>query len=472
MLFSTLKFFLIAFEVLAIFNVLIFVHELGHFLAGKWRGLYIEEFALWFGKPLWRRRFGGIWYAINSIPAGGYVKLPQMAPMEALEGGSELPPEALKPVSPLDKIIVAFAGPLFSFLLAFAMAGMVWVLGKPESDFDSTTIGFVKPGGPAAMAGLKPGDEILEVDGKKVTHFVSGTNSVKWDIIRSEGDTIAFKVKRDGEIKTIESGWTKPESPGWRRPSLREVQIGPRIVPGVGIVVKKSPADLAGIKPGDLIVSVNGTPIFNLDEMDPFVRDNRGNSLNVVVERTGQQVPLALAIPSAKPGEEKKPVDLGIDWGRIRLVHPGPWQQVSDAATTIFRMVGALASSKSDVKAAHFSGPVGIMRLYYQVFEAEYGWRLALALSVLINVNLALLNLLPFPVLDGGHIMLALVESVRRKPVSVRVLEVVQTACAVVIIGFMLYVTFFDVGDLFGRKEPKGEPQEEEVHAPPAAGGK
>jgi regulator of sigma E protease len=112
------------------------------------------------------------------------------------------------------------------------------------------------------------------------------------------------------------------------------------------------------------------------------------------------------------------------------------------------------------------------MRLYYQVFEAEYGWRLALALSVLINVNLALLNLLPFPVLDGGHIMLALVESVRRKPVSVRVLEVVQTACAVLIIGFMLYVTFFDVGDLFGTKEPKGEPQEEEVHAPPAAGGK
>ena len=472
MLFSTLKFLLIALEVLAIFNVLIFVHELGHFLAGKWRGLYIEEFALWFGKPIWRRRFGGIWYAINSIPAGGYVKLPQMAPMEALEGNSELPPEALKPVSPLDKIIVAFAGPLFSFLLAFVMAVMVWILGRPESDFDSTMIGFVNPGGPAAIAGLKSGDEILEVDGKKVTHFRSGTNSVKWAIIRSEGATIPFKVKRDGEIKTIESGWTKPESSGWRRPSLREVQIGPRIVPSVGIVVKKSPADLAGIKPDDVIVSVNGTPIHNLDEMDPFVRDNRGATLNVVAERNGQQVPLALAIPPAKPGEEKKPVDLGIDWGRIRLVHPGPWEQVSEAATTIFRMVGALVSSKSDVKAAHFSGPVGIMRLYYQVFEAEYGWRLALSLSVLINVNLALLNLLPFPVLDGGHTMLALVETVRRKPVSVRVLEVVQTACAVALIGFMLYVTFFDVGDLFGRKEPKEEAQQEELHAPPAAGGK
>jgi regulator of sigma E protease len=107
------------------------------------------------------------------------------------------------------------------------------------------------------------------------------------------------------------------------------------------------------------------------------------------------------------------------------------------------------------VKAAHFSGPVGIMRLYYQVFETNYGWQLALSLSVLINVNLAILNLLPFPVLDGGHIVLAIIEGIRRKPINVHVLEAVQTACAVLLIGFMLYVTFFDVGDMFvsGQKE-------------------
>jgi len=116
---------------------------------------------------------------------------------------------------------------------------------------------------------------------------------------------------------------------------------------------------------------------------------------------------------------------------------------------------GALLSPKSDVKAAHFSGPVGIMRLYYQVFETNYGWQLALSLSVLINVNLAILNLLPFPVLDGGHIVLAIIEGIRRKPINVHVLEAVQTACAVLLIGFMLYVTFFDVGDMFvsGQKE-------------------
>lgn len=466
---STLKFLLIAIEVLAIFNLLIFVHELGHFLAARWRGLYIEEFALWFGKPLWRKKFGGVWYAINSIPAGGYVKLPQLGGMESVEGESELPPEALQPIKPLDKIIVAFAGPLFSFLLAFAMATMVWAVGAPESEFDSTTIGLVKPGGPADLAGLKPGDKILEVDHKPVTHFVSGTNSVKWAIIRSEGATIPFKIERNGQVQTIESGWTKPDSSGWSRPSLREVQVGPRFAPGVGIVVRNSPAGQAGFQPGDLIHSINGTPIFNLDEIDPFIRDNRGGTLAVVVERAGAQVPLSLKVPEAAPGTEKQAVDLGIDWGRITLTHPSPWSQVSDAATTIFRMVGALASSKSDVKAAHFSGPVGIMRLYYKVFEGPEGWRLALALSVLINVNLGLLNLVPLPILDGGHMLLAVIESIRRKPVNGRIFEIVTTACAVALIGFMLYVSYFDLGDLFGKKaaaEPPADKAPAEQVAP------
>jgi len=147
-------------------------------------------------------------------------------------------------------------------------------------------------------------------------------------------------------------------------------------------------------------------------------------------------------------------VNFGIEWGRSVLIHPDPITQVKDAATSIFRMVGALISPRSDVKAAHFSGPVGIMRLYYQIFEAENGWRIALAFSVLINVNLALMNLLPFTGLDGGPNTLANVEAIRRKPISVRVLEVIQTACAILLIGFMLYLTFYDVGDLVASKAP------------------
>src|SRR5246127_3915099 len=120
---SILKVIFIVLEVLLLFNLLIFVHELGHFLAARWRGLKIERFAIWFGKPIWKTKINGVEYALGTIPAGRYVYLPQMAPMEMIEGKAEgTASEPLPNISALDKIIVAFAGPLFSFLLALAFA--------------------------------------------------------------------------------------------------------------------------------------------------------------------------------------------------------------------------------------------------------------------------------------------------------------------------------------------------------------
>src|SRR5712672_913513 len=129
---SVLKPVLIAIEVLLLFNLLIFVHELGHFLAARWRGLKVDRFAIWFGKPIWKTKINGVEYALGTIPAGGYVSLPQMATMEAIEGKSESSDKPLPPISALDKIIVAFAGPLFSFLLAIAFAFVVTVVGRPD----------------------------------------------------------------------------------------------------------------------------------------------------------------------------------------------------------------------------------------------------------------------------------------------------------------------------------------------------
>ena len=275
---------------------------------------------------------------------------------------------------------------------------------------------------------------------------------MKWRIVRSEGETIPMTVLREGQEVSIDCGWTKPETSSWRRPALREIQIGPRIVPGVGFVVRGSLADKAGFQAGDLVTDLNGEPIFNLSDMGPIIDANRGKEVVFTVERGSQSLELPMALPP--PSADGKPVDFGIEWGRTTLAYPNPFHQVKDAATSIFRMVGALLSPASDVKAAHFSGPVGIMRLYYQIFESPDGWRIALAFSVLINVNLALLNLLPFPVLDGGHITLAIIEAIRRKPISVRVLEVVQTACALLLIGFMLYLTFYDVGDIVASNAP------------------
>src|SRR5438445_6822852 len=131
---SVLKLLLIAIEVLLLFNLLIFVHELGHFLAARWRGLKIDRFAIWFGKPIWKKKINGVEYAMGTIPFGGYVSLPQMATMEAIEGKGESSGQPLPPISPLDKIIVAVAGPLFSFLLALSFAVVVMVVGRPVSD--------------------------------------------------------------------------------------------------------------------------------------------------------------------------------------------------------------------------------------------------------------------------------------------------------------------------------------------------
>ena len=122
---------LVIFEVLIIFNLLIVVHEIGHFLAARWRGLYIEKFGIWFGKSLWKKKINGVQYSLGTLPFGGFVALPQLAPMDIIEGKADVDRTQLPPVFALDKITVAVAGPLFSFLLAIAFAAIVWVVGYP-----------------------------------------------------------------------------------------------------------------------------------------------------------------------------------------------------------------------------------------------------------------------------------------------------------------------------------------------------
>ena len=198
---TILRYFLIVLEVVLLFNLIIGVHELGHFLAAKWRGLKIERFAIWFGKPIWKKKIGGVEYALGWIPSGGYVALPQMATMEAIEGKTETPVEQLPNVSALDKIIVAFAGPLFSFGLAIFFAFVVWGVGKPDNEADnSTMVGWVDPAGPAWKAGLRPGDTILAIDGNPVKNFAPpALDSVTWRIVTSDGTNIAIKYLRDGK---------------------------------------------------------------------------------------------------------------------------------------------------------------------------------------------------------------------------------------------------------------------------------
>ena len=452
-----LHYLFIAFEVVLVFNLLIGVHELGHFLAALWRGLKVERFAIWFGKPIWKKKIGGVEYALGTIPFGGYVSLPQMATMEAIEGKTDEKAEQLPPISPLDKIIVAFAGPLFSFLLAVSFAVVVWQVGKPSNEADNTTtIGWVDPAGPAAKAGLQAGDTILEVDNQPVHHFApTSSDSVTWRIVTSTGTNIAIKYLRDGKENTVTVVPFHRQTKWYERKALRQILITSANKATIYEVASNSPAALAGLKTGDEVIALNGNKIYSFMAVvsaEEAMSNSVVKPLTLTIRRGGEQFEKELLAVKPLQPTNAEPM-LGItSWmgeTNVMLVYPSPAEQVKVSAMQIFNTFGALLSKKSEIGVQQLGGAVMILRVYSNLFDDENGWRRVLWFSVILNVNLALLNLLPLPVLDGGHITLALVEAARRRPVSGRLLEKIQSAFAALLIAFMLYIAFYDAGDWF-----------------------
>ena len=536
-IFQVLKTISIILEVLVIFNLMIIVHELGHFLAARWRGLVIEKFGIWFGKPLWKKTINGVEYSLGSIPAGGFVALPQLAPMEVMEGKVETPREQLPQISALDKIIVAFAGPLFSFLLAVVFAVIVWQVGRPMSEAEGTqVVGYVEKGWPADKAGLKVGDKITSVDGHEVKRYSGmSSDSIQWSIVRSEGDQIPVTVDRtvDGKVeqKTLTVEPRVPErAHWWNRGNLRVIGIEPstsfilaEVKPDttgakaglekgdriteingqtfyspddfydyvgknagpykltvdrkgtilkdvtydpagvrIGSVLPQSPASDAGLKKDDVVLSMDGTAVRTGLQFMDYVGDHPKIPIKLEVRRGDATVPLTVTpqIPISADLEltKKGRIGAGLEstdglaydgMGKyVDPMKPSPVEQVRMSVAAIVNTLDAVFSRKSSIGVQQMGGPVMMMNAYYHMLSTPQGWKMAIWFSVVLNVNLAILNLLPIPVLDGGHITLAIIEAVRRKPINVRILEYVQTACALVIISFMLFIMFFDVQDL------------------------
>ncbi|MGA2242318.1 MAG: RIP metalloprotease RseP [Verrucomicrobiota bacterium] len=421
--------------VLVLFGAAIFIHEFGHFWVARKLGMKVEEFAIGFGPKIHSWKRDGIEYSIRWIPAGGFVKLPQMVTSEALEGQSA---EKVPPASPWHKIPVAFAGPFMNVVFAFAIATVIYFVGLPIS-VNPAIIGYVEPASAEAKLGIQEGDRIVSVNGEKVKSW----QDVVLDTVVARTSVLPVVIEHDGREITYQLRATADNAIG-----LKLLNLEPRDHPEIMEVITGSVAERAGLKQGDRIISFAGVPIASRDQLIDLIRKRGGQPTEMWVDRGAQKVALNItptADPTTKSG--RIGIALGVSSTQIYIVQkpgPTPLEQVRNEIDKTFAVIGALIHSReTGVGAKDLSGPVGILAMLAKQVNSDY--RLALSFLVLLNINLAIINLLPIPVLDGGHILMAIIEKIRRRPLSVKFVEYTNTGFAMLLISFMLYVTFFDI---------------------------
>ena len=530
--------------VFAIFflGMCVFVHELGHFLVAKWRGLHIIAFSLGF-KKAWGKKINGVDYRIGWIPAGGYVDLPQIDTTDVAkdEDGNELPP-----AKPLDRLLTAAAGPVFNILFGLLLGCVVWYFGMPAETprYESMVVESLIVDSPEYRAGLRPGDEIVKFNGE---NFNYTWNDLKKEIMLAIGE-VTLTVNRNGE--TLEITYQPTPNP-YVAPELRRENIAiPFFEPKVPLAVRPmedSPAERAGIINGDELVSVNGIELKDFSQLAFFVAEHGANELTLAVKRgkeikTFTIVPEKLALnPAAPDGEwnsgfliydnpEDKsvkvgfvvagspadkagitegdtiididgqpvsgavglfekiagaggvehqlkikrggetfdvsvtPVKLGVYGVGVQLgmlEYPSPFRQFAYVWEMSFRSLRNISISlanklnlteqQSTVSARNLSGPLGIVSMMYKT--AHYSLITGIYFVVFVSFALAIFNLLPLPVLDGGHIFFAAIELICRHPVPKWLVKNLSLIFIVLLFSAMALLTMLDVMRLVPPEE-------------------
>ena len=320
---------------------------------------------------------------------------------------------------------------------------------------ESTVIGYVAEDG-VAHGKLQVGDEILAVNGTRVNGFLgsSSFDSVKESIMLSEGDKIQFLVQRGGEEVIVTTEFNIPDTKWWERKGMRTVGIWVenRIV--INFISESGPADRAGLQAGDEIVSANGEALRSRQRFSEIVSNSENKELQLAVLRNGKEKEMVIT-PRKPTNVEKAKAMIGVgfetgDEFTNTIYNPGPLEQVGDSVRMMWVTLAKIASPESDVGIQHLSGPVGIGGVMFDLLSIEDGWRRLLFFMVLFNVNLAILNMLPLPILDGGHIVLAIGEVFAGRPIQARLLEVVQFAFFFLLLGLFFFITTKDIGDRIG----------------------
>jgi regulator of sigma E protease len=469
----------------------IFIHELGHFLAARQRGLIIKRFSIGFGPKIFGWEEDGVEYRISMFPFGGYVALPQLADMGRVEGqneeheGKKLSAwddydededeneEELKEKSPpkisyADKMIVSVMGAVFNILLAFSLSSVLWFFGYERRDGELTTkIGYiadtverwnpiVEQGetvtSPAKKAGLLPGDQVISVDGAPVEDFMDVQSRIVTGKLKTAQDRrlARLTVLRNNEKKDIE---VFPEVFGTEE--IRIIGIGPKETFFIKELQPDMPAIKAGLEEGDQLVSVDGNKIFSFAHLvDYLMKLEDGKEIALTVRKGGESgleqtyniLPVEKDMQQGSIVTKRKLIGFSPRFKTI-TTYPNPLLLIVSRVKDMYHTLTGLVSPQSDVKLRNMSGPVGIVN-NLSIF-ASIGFKKLLWFVVFINVNLAILNLLPIPVLDGGHMVFATIEKLRGKPLPLAFLERSQMLFVVLLFSFMLYVTFFDFQRLF-----------------------
>lgn len=462
----------LAFVVLAVvlmFGASIFVHELGHYWVALWRKMKVDAFAIGLGPKIFAKVQNGIEYSIRWIPAGGFVRLPQMYNSETLEG-AEKNAEEIPPAAPFSKILVAVAGPVMNILFAFAIATLIYFIGLPVP-VNPSVIGYVAPDSEEAKLGLKPGDRVVALDKQPVKSWQDVMNIT----MLARQSVFDVEIDRGGK-RTHYTLTAKTDNPL----GLKMLNLDSQEHPVIGTIEPGKPADVAGLKALDRFVSFAGVPVFSQEQLVDLIKKRAGQTSEAVVDREGKRITVKV---TPEMDKELKRGRIGISFASTPMQYevqrpgPSPWAQVSEVWDKTVKTLSALVHSReTGVGVKDLSGPPGILAM--MAIQVNTDFRLALSFLVLLNINLAVLNLLPIPVLDGGHIVLSIIEKIRRRPMNVRILEWTTTAFAVLLISFMVYVSFNDLKrwrrfkEVFQRQttvEPAGKPGE--TGKPTAAAG-
>ncbi len=469
-----LYYLLSALMIAVFFGGSIFVHELGHFLAARKRGLKVERFSIGFGPRIagWTGK-DGVDYRLSLLPFGGYVALPQLADMSEIEGKSESsnePTEPLPPISYTTKIIVFGAGALFNLIFAFCLGSIMWFVGQPVTKEEQTTrVGHVQEvvtlsdgtvvPGPAFTAGVRQGDIIKLVDGKTVQTFTDIKTLVAIGAGRttSNAPSVELTLERDGKTLLV------PLIPAYSgQEDLREIGVEPAVQPMIYTVNADSAAAEAGLQPEDIIIAMDDQPAEYVSFVAEYLRLHGANPVKVTYEREGAvQSVIVRPRMTTLPGSDKPIPLLGVSLdGRysMALIHVAPWTQMWSHAVNTWRTLASVVNPKSDIGPSKLSGPVGIARVFHIMTMIDI--RLVIGFTVFLNVNLAMLNLLPIPVLDGGHMAFATIAKLRGRPLPLQVVATIQSVFVVLLFTMIIYVTFFDVRRIARDSTPAGKAPE------------